>query len=236
MRALYLVLLVVICLPLQAGERPELERAVDMFKSNDVATRAAGTKVADKELRRLLAPFLEALKDPDPEVRRRVRESILALVPYHDREAETAQERANRFQKAQLQALQLIGRKGVVIRGARLQIQPAQQQVLQALVRAQLLNPNNANAVKGQRLVAKLGLTGRWIQMGKRRGYQVTAVTKASTAERSGLRVGDIVIGINKVDFTNYDVFLKALDPRRGWSGAKFQILRRGNPAEVTLK
>ena len=59
MRALYLVLLIVICLPLQAGEAPELERAVSMFRNNDAAVRRAGSKLADRELRRLLAPLLE---------------------------------------------------------------------------------------------------------------------------------------------------------------------------------
>ncbi len=52
-----------------------------LFRSPDAGTRAAGSQLAERELRRLLAPLLEALKDGDPEVRRRARRSILSLVP-----------------------------------------------------------------------------------------------------------------------------------------------------------
>ncbi len=87
MRALYLVVLITLCLPLQAGDPADLNTAVEMFRSPHPAVRAEGTKIADRELRKLLAPLLKAMEDPDPEVRRRVREAILALVPFHDREA-----------------------------------------------------------------------------------------------------------------------------------------------------
>ncbi len=41
----------------------------------------AAQKELDTELRRMLAPLLKAMQDPDPEVRRRAREAILGLVP-----------------------------------------------------------------------------------------------------------------------------------------------------------
>ena len=68
MRALYLVLLFALCLPLQAGDPQDLDRAVEMFRSPHPAVRVEGSKVADKELRKLLAPLLKAMEDPDPEV------------------------------------------------------------------------------------------------------------------------------------------------------------------------
>ena len=113
MRALYLVLLITLCLPLQAGDPADLNSAVEMFRSPRPAVRAEGSRIADKELRRLLAPFMKALKDPDPEVRRRVNEAILALVPFHDREPETRKQRGNRLALAQAQALKVF-RLGVL--------------------------------------------------------------------------------------------------------------------------
>lgn len=237
MRALYLVLLVLLCLPLQAGEAPELERAIGMFRSPDVALRAQGTEVANRELRRLLAPFLAALKDPDPEVRRRVREALLALVPFHERATETPQQQLNRLRQAQLQALQ--GWRRVNVRPQlprpRINIQPAQQKALDALRRAALLN-NKANAQKGQAVLTKMGVTGNFVQIGRRKGFQVTAVKKDSAAAKAGLLVGDMLIGVNKVDLAGYETFLKAMDPRMGWRGTKLQLLRRGQPSEITLR
>ena len=88
MRALHLVVIITLCLPLQAGDPADLNTAVEMFRSPHPAVRAEGSKIADRELRKLLAPLLKAMEDPDPEVRRRVREAILGLVPHHGREPE----------------------------------------------------------------------------------------------------------------------------------------------------
>ena len=110
MRGPCLVLLFALCLPLQAGDPADLNSAVEMFRSPRPAVRAEGSRLADKQLRKLLAPLLKAMKDQDPEVRRRVREAILGLVPNHGREPETQKERVNRFALAQLQALKVFGR------------------------------------------------------------------------------------------------------------------------------
>ena len=50
---------------------PDFELAVDTVKN----------RLAERELRKLLAPLLKAMKGDDPEVRRRARRSILSLVP-----------------------------------------------------------------------------------------------------------------------------------------------------------
>ncbi len=79
MRALAVALL--LSVPLSAGDESSLEKAVELFKSPDAGQRAAGSQLADRELRKLLAPLLKAMEDDDPEVRRRARRSILSLVP-----------------------------------------------------------------------------------------------------------------------------------------------------------
>ena len=63
-----------------AGDASPLDRAVEKFKSRNPAERDAAQKELDTELRRMLAPLLKAMQDPDPEVRRRARESLLALI------------------------------------------------------------------------------------------------------------------------------------------------------------
>ena len=84
----------------------------------------------------LLAPLLKAMNDPDPEVRRRVREAILGLVPHLGRE-------------------------------------PLK---------------------------------------------------------------GDTILSVNGTALSNYEVFLKALDPRRGWSGVKLRVMRGARILEITVK
>jgi HEAT repeat protein len=79
MRALAVALL--LSVPLTAGDKPSLEKAVELFRSPDAGQRAAGSQLAERELRKLLAPLLKAMEDDDPEVRRRARRSILSLVP-----------------------------------------------------------------------------------------------------------------------------------------------------------
>ena len=66
MRALYLVVLITLCLPLQAGDPADLNTAIKMFRSPHAAMRAEGSKIANRELRKLLAPLLKAMEGPDP--------------------------------------------------------------------------------------------------------------------------------------------------------------------------
>lgn len=94
MRTLAVALL--LSVPLTAGDRSSLEKAVELFKSQDAGQREAGSQLAERELRRLLAPLLKAMEDDDPEMRRRARRSILSLVPGEvEKEKPTARVRAN---------------------------------------------------------------------------------------------------------------------------------------------
>ncbi len=217
MRALYLVVLITLCLPLQAGDPADLNTALEMFRSPDPEVRAEGTKIADRELRKLLAPLLKAMEDPDPEVRRRVRESILALVPFHDREPETQKGPANRPGWRRL-------RLGL-LRG---QLQVNKQRIINLLdiqVRAIVIEDK------------KFGVTGTFIKVANvGRGLRVNRVLKGSAAEQAGLLNGDTILSVNGTAFMNYEALLKALDPRRGWSGAKLKVMRGARIFEITVK
>jgi hypothetical protein len=79
MRALAVALL--LSVPLTAGDKSSLEKAVELFRSPDAGKREAGSQLAEREVRRLLAPLFKALKEDDPEVRRRARWVLLSLMP-----------------------------------------------------------------------------------------------------------------------------------------------------------
>lgn len=67
---------------LAAGDETlKLDIAVKGFKSPDLAERQAASRLAQKEVVRLLKPLLDALKDPDPEVRRRAKAAIAMELP-----------------------------------------------------------------------------------------------------------------------------------------------------------
>jgi len=235
MRALYLVLLVALCLPLQAGDPGNLERAIEMFRSPHPAARAEGSRLANKELRKLLAPLLNAMQDPDPEVRRRVREAILSLVPFHERATETQQERQLRMNRAQFEALkawqvQIKKQKAVSI--PRVQ---QQKDLLDAIKRQLVLR--NKNTQKAARVLARFGVTGNFVNIANAgRGLRVDRVEKKSHAENAGLLPGDTILPVNASQFTSYEVFVNTLDPRRGWSGAKLKVLRAARIFQITLK
>ena len=65
-----------------AGERKSpLEVSVERFGSTNLVERDAASRAARAEVLRLLKPLLEALNDPDPEVRRRAKAAILMELP-----------------------------------------------------------------------------------------------------------------------------------------------------------
>ncbi len=235
MRALYLVVLITLCLPLQAGDPTDLNSAVEMFRSPRPVVRAEGSRIADKELRRLLAPFIKALKDPDPEVRRRVSEAILALVPFHDREPETQKQHVNRLALAQAQALKVF-RLGVLKQRIVRIPQFNQQKKLFDVLQRQLVIQNK-NLRKAATVVGKFGVTGNFIQVANAvRGLRVNQVAKGSAAEQAGIVKGDTILSVNGTVFANYEVFLKSLEGRRGWSGAKLKVMRGARIFEITVK
>ena len=226
MRAPYLVLLFVLCLPLQAGDPADLNRAIEMFRSPRAAVRAEGSKLADKELRKLLAPLLEAMKDQDTEVRRRVREAILGLVPDHGREPEKKRNLANvnRF----VNVNQLVGKWVFAPQlGLKLKLQPAAV--------AGLLRPQHE--VAAQMALMHLGLVGRFVAVPKRgTGFRVIKVVRNSAAAKVGLIAGDTILTINKQAVNSWQAFLKVMGKRRNFVGLTLKGLRGKGALEIAVK
>lgn len=182
MRATILALL--LCVPLLAGDRSPLAEAVELFKSPDAAERETGSQLASKELRKLLAPLLAALEHEDPEVRRRARRAILALVPgeleKEDRQSRPALQQ--QFVKLQFrqQALQRLARN---------------QEALAKLIAQRNQGRENQGAAK----LAAFGITGKTRRRAPLQpGFLVRTVKPGSAAERLGLKCGDLIVSVNR--------------------------------------
>jgi hypothetical protein len=215
MRALALVLL--LSVPLTADEESSLREAVELFRSPDAGTRGAGSQLADRELRNLLAPLLEALKDKDPEVRRRARRSILSLVP-GEAEKDAAQKPVT------VAVIGLGGGAGGAFRGRRGRrgfkflwgasppLQPTQKQ------RAEFSR-------RGNRLLAGLGMRWRTQWRAPRMpGFRGEEAKQETPAARMGLRKGDLIVRIAGEDVMRLRGTPQALD----WSRATLTVYRNG--------
>ena len=215
--------------PLLAGPDSPFDAAVRLFRSPAPGDRDQGSRIAGRELRRVLRPLLVAMKDADPEVRRRARESILALVPNHDRGEPEVQHQHNlRVQLAQAaawQGVQLqLRRGGVVLQQPGLKLVNPQGKVLQELLRKEA-----ARNVKGQVAQKALGVVGTFTNTkdGKK-AFKVKSVAKDSQAAKAGVVAGDLIIAINGRPVHAQADFHAAIDPRRGWSGAQLMLVRGG--------
>jgi hypothetical protein len=190
MRALAVVLL--LSVPLTADDDSSLQEAVELFKSQDAGKRAAGSQLAERELRRLLAPLLAALKHYDPEVRRRARRAILSLVP-----GEPKKEQARQARKpVMVGVIGLAGGVGRAFRGRR-----GFRRFVR--VRSEPLQPTQiqrANLTRtGERLLAGLGV--HWKTQWRAPlmpGFRILKVLPGTPAARLGLRKGDLLIRIDR--------------------------------------
>jgi membrane-associated protease RseP (regulator of RpoE activity) len=215
MRALAVALL--LSVSLSAGDKSPLEKAVGLFRSPDAGTRAAGSQLAEREVRQLLAPLLEALKDEDPEVRRRARRSILSLVPGE----------AERDEKAQKPVRVVIGLAGGVGQAFRGRL--GRRVIKVVLARSEPLQPTQKQRAElsriGRRLLRGLGV--HWRTQWKAPlmpGFSVHAVKQDGAAARLGLRKGDLIVRINGVEVAGMRGGPEAVD----WGRATVTVYRKG--------
>jgi len=216
MRALAVALL--LSVSLSAGEGSSLEKAVKLFRSPDAGTRAAGSQLAEREVRKLLAPLLEALKDEDPEVRRRARRSILSLVPGEAEKDEKAQK------PARVAVIGLAGGVGQAFRG-----RLGRRAIKAVLARSEPPQPTQKQRAElsriGRRLLRGLGV--HWRTQWKAPlmpGFSVHAVKQEGAAARLGLRKGDLIVRINGVEVAGMRGGPEAVD----WGRATVTVYRNG--------
>ncbi len=225
-----------------AGDASPLEHAVQKFKSRNPQERDAAQRMVDAELKRMLAPLLKAMRDSDPEVRRRARESLLALIPNPPVQEEPQPVALINVAQANVQrqvALALLGRMGKLnlrneaARQLRLQTDKKAKQIL-----AQLLLERDADK-KAKQFLASFGLTGaprfglRTNPGGERvAGFIVYRATK--TAALVGLKRGDLIVKVNGLKIVNADNMRIAFGDKP--QSAKVEVLRAGKLVTLTTQ
>jgi hypothetical protein len=222
MRALGFLLLLL--LPLSAGETDALTRAVDKFKSDYASEREAASQTVRRLLQAELGPLLAALKSDDPEVSRRARESIASLLPGGKR-AEEPEASGNAAGNV------IVGMGGnrqfrlVVKQGKGGQIvfvQRGDDKQNQALKRYGL----EGHAVDDR-------LVRRQLQLAAGRGFGVTKVLPNTAAARLGLEAYDVVISIGDRPVKELKQVLKALGKKETWNALGMRILRAGKVMQL---
>jgi C-terminal processing protease CtpA/Prc len=224
MRALGLALL--ICVPLRAGDRSPLQEAVELFASPDAGKRAVGSQMADRELRRLLAPLLEAMETNDPEVRRRARRAILALVP-EAADPELTLDAAMRQRAASEQAMWK-GMAAARAQAVRIQLERKRDQLDAREVR-RLLDGFGVEAelFRGVIVIGPATIAG---------GYRVLKVNDLSHAAHAGLRPGDFILRVQGEPARSPAALLAALGPKPDWTKVRLDVLRRGELLELRAR
>lgn len=216
MRALGFLLLLL--LPLSAGETDALARAVGGFKSDYAGEREAASQTVRKLLQAELAPLLAALESDDPEVKRRARRAIRSLLPGSKKgEAPEASANAGNViiglggnQKFRFVVKQGKGGQLVFLQGG----DDKQNKELRKY------------GLEGQPITDTL--VRRQLQLAAGRGFGVTKVLPGTAAARLRLQAYDIVLAIGERPVKELKQVLKALGKKETWNGLEMRILRAG--------
>ena len=224
MRALILALLV--CLPLAAGEESVLDRAVEGFRNDNPDLRDASSHLAETYLRDVLAPLLASFDDSEPEVRRRALESIVNLLPpdYLPKseadEEEQQQDTVVFFRK---------GKKGgkfvFQIVNGRLQIQPPPEK--------KALNIERDLGIQTDLLTRILR---KQLRLADGQGLAITSVRPRSRAAIYGLQPFDILLRADGKIIKSPKELAEVLGPKPDWTKVALRVLREGKPLDLEPK
>jgi len=225
MRALGFLLLLL--LPLSAGETDDLARAVAKFSSDDAGEREAASQAVRKHVQAELAPLLAALESNDPEVSRRAREAIASLLPEK--------------KKAEREASGNAGGNVIVGVGGARAVQNFRF-ILQGNRKGQVVFMQGGDE-KQITALRRYGVEGyaidellvrRQLQLADGRGFGVTRVLPGTAAARIGLQTNDVVLSVRGRPVLGPDQVLKALGEKETWNGLDMRIVRAGKL--VTLR
>jgi len=222
MRALGFLLLLL--LPLAAGETDALARAVAKFNSDDAGEREAASKAVRKHVQAELAPLLVALESNDPEVSRRAREAIASLLPEKKKEEEPE---ASGHAGGNV-VIGIGGARGRAIQNLRF--------ILRGNKKGQFVFVQGGDG-KQTSALRKYGVEGyaiedalvrRQLQLADGRGFAVSKVLPGTAAARLGLQTHDVVLSVRGRPVRGADQVLKALGKKETWNGLEMRILRAG--------
>jgi C-terminal processing protease CtpA/Prc len=216
MRAMILLLLVSLAL----AAAPALENAPKLWASDSAEERDAASRAVAEHLARELQPLLAAMKSPDPEVRRRARAALEALLPPKPPEPpvpELPQQAVARI---------IINNQG------------AQQMRFALNAQGQMVLMQDQGEM--QQLQAK-GITGTPVEdpvmreqlsLAEGRGFAVIAVAPRSEAARLGIESLDILVSIDGRPVKQAAEVLKGLGAR----SPEIKIMRRGKMVTLGVK
>lgn len=220
-----LLLVLVFCLPLSAGDRDVLRDAVESFASEHIGARDAASRAVRRHLDRVLAPLLEAMHSKDPEVSRRARKSIASLLP--DREEEEDSWPAPQVPAwGQIQVIQGAGNRIRVLMPGRNGVWVAANENDKHGKRLKAFGISSGHPATDGLLRSQLGLAAG-------RGFVVTDVEKGSRAARLGLRVYDIILRIGDKPVMQRNELYDAIGPEANWARLKVRVMRRGKVLEL---
>ncbi|MHC4959115.1 MAG: PDZ domain-containing protein [Planctomycetota bacterium] len=206
-------LLLLLALPLNAGDRDVLKRAARDFAHDDFDVREAATRAVKRHLQRELSPLLEAMHAKDPEVSRRAREALASFLP----EGETAADVLEEVWGVRGNVIIVQGGNRIVFNNER-QVDKVGQKLQQFGVQGY--------PVQDPLTRSQLGLAAG-------RGYAVTRVTKGSAAAQLGLQANDIILKVQGRAVSMPAALLAALGPQAKWLEAGVRVLRRGKPRDL---
>jgi C-terminal processing protease CtpA/Prc len=172
------------------------------------------------------------MEDRDPEVRRRARETILALVPKRPEDPVVA-ERTKTEQFFNVQNWQAVQKQAMRVQIQRWKQQQKDLQKKQVANRDRMRLANIFVRRIGFRGVAAYGVRVPG-QRQTTKGFMVQSVHRGTTANKMDLRAGDIVLRVIGIPVASADHFRIALGDGPDWSLVSFDVLRGGRV--VTLK
>ena len=216
--------LLVLCLPLAAGDPDVLALAVAKFGSDYPEVRGAGTTETRAYLETRLAPLLAALESKDPEVSRRARCAIETLLPHH----EVTKSTGAAGQQGQVIVFNQGGRRGrMVIRqvwiNGKMQMRVENQhQVYDKLKKF------GAEGVAAAETTLRMQLG-----LAEGRGFIVHKVVAGSAAARLGLLAHDIIVRIDDTSVMELTKVVKALGAKETWDGRRLRVFRRGKVIDL---
>ena len=230
-------------LTLSAGDREPFSDCIRQWRGAQQAEREAGSAHASRELRRILAPLLRAMEDEDPEVRRRARDAILALVPGELRKQQQVDSQA--VQQIRLVNGQILQVQGGQLRAAARLMRNAQK----AQAQLQRANWGNRKFWNGQRILVaprqpaadevrkRLGVHARTARAARpyQGGVLVTRVEVGSRAAKLGLVANDVIVEVDGEAVKSPGELAALVAKRPDWSRASVTILRRNRVVRLPI-
>ncbi len=222
------LLALALALPILASDRPLLERAVELFRSDSPKDREDGSRIAKIFVETSLRPLVDALEDADPEVRRRAREAVVSVLADRSDLPEAAQPQSDVWA---LGGPVIINQRG--IGGARVRLQVFNNGNL--MIDESDQAGHALNQVIGiQGVPAADGALRTQLRLAEGRGFLVTSLDENARGAKLGLALHDIVTTINGRPVFEAQDLVTALGEDPDWERLVIALIREGEPIRLT--